>query len=158
MRTSNNFQSWFGGLVAVAVVAPALGAAALASDGVPLSIVGDLSSGADLAPLAVESRRSIDLNGAKSSVAAVKSFARQSVPARDRADSYRDGEVFRNSKVALPLLVVDLEPQGAIGIRPMAGRSVGARPAAAWTRAATSAPVVAPGAERSSRLSSFGQR
>lgn len=63
-----------------------------------------------------------------------QSLARQSVPARDRAASYRDADVFSLSKSAVPLLVMDLEPRAAAVAQPMSGRSVGARPSAAWTR------------------------
>jgi hypothetical protein len=72
----------------------------------------------------------------------IRASVRQSVPARDRAASYRDGELFRNSKVALPLLVADLEPRMIAVTQPMSGRSVGARPAAAWTRPGR-APIAA---------------
>jgi hypothetical protein len=61
-------------------------------------------------------------------------LARQSVPAPDRAASYRGAELFANSQTALPLLVSDLRPQPFSTARPMVGRSVGARPAAPWTR------------------------
>ncbi|MEX1075236.1 MAG: hypothetical protein WED27_02155 [Pirellulales bacterium] len=63
-----------------------------------------------------------------------QAMTRQSVPARDRAVSYRGSEVFALSKTAMPLLVADLEPRGVSVARPMSGRSVGARPSAAWTK------------------------
>jgi len=66
--------------------------------------------------------------------ASVGAKVRQSVPVRDRAATYRTAELFRNSKVALPLLVADLEPQVIFVPQPMSGRSVGARPSAPWTR------------------------
>ena len=65
-------------------------------------------------------------------------LARQSVPAADRAASYRGAELFANSQAALPLLVSDLRPQPYSTARPMVGRSVGARPAAPWTRSSQS--------------------
>jgi len=63
-----------------------------------------------------------------------QAMTRQSVPAQDRAVSYRGSEVFALSKTAMPLLVADLEPRGVSVARPMSGRSVGARPSAAWTK------------------------
>lgn len=63
-----------------------------------------------------------------------QAMTRQSVPTRDRAVSYRGSEVFALSKTAMPLLVADLEPRGVSVARPMSGRSVGARPSAAWTK------------------------
>lgn len=63
-----------------------------------------------------------------------QSMARQSVPARNRSASYRDADVFTLSKFAVPLLVADLEPRISEVAQPMSGRSVGARPSAAWTR------------------------
>lgn len=63
-----------------------------------------------------------------------QAMTRQSVPTRDRAVSYRGSEVFALSKTAMPLLVVDLESRGVSVARPMSGRSVGARPSAAWTK------------------------
>lgn len=61
---------------------------------------------------------------------AVKSRARQSLPAQDRAASYREGDLFRHSRVVVPLLVMDLEPVRFTSVRPMSGRSVGVRPVA----------------------------
>lgn len=65
----------------------------------------------------------------------VKSLARQSVPDRNRSSHYRIHEVFAHSKIAMPLLVADLEPQSLLYVRPMSGRSVGATPSARWTKA-----------------------
>jgi len=71
---------------------------------------------------------------ARSRTSRSSTLARQSVPAPDRAASYRGAELFANSQAALPLLVSDLRPQPFSTARPMVGRSVGARPAAPWTR------------------------
>lgn len=65
----------------------------------------------------------------------VKSLARQSMPDLNRSSHYRLREVFAHSKIVTPLLVVDLEPQNLLALRPMSGRSVGATPSARWTRA-----------------------
>jgi hypothetical protein len=75
----------------------------------------------------------------------VKTLARQSVPDQNRAAYYRTGEVFSHSKIAMPLLVVDLEPQGLLYVRPMSGRSVGATPTARWTRAVSTVEVAPEG-------------
>jgi hypothetical protein len=73
--------------------------------------------------------------------AGIRASVRQSVPTRDRAATYRHAELFRNSKVAVPLLVADLEPQVVAVARPMSGRSVGALPAASWTRPAAAIAI-----------------
>ena len=167
MRNSNSFLPRVGGLLAVMVpmVSIAFGTSALHAEGFTDSMVAGLAGMADLEPVAdLEDGRIEAEEVAEVSPAAVKarSFARQSVPARDRASAYREGELFRNSKVAVPLLVADLEPRAAFGIRPLSGRSVGARPAAAWTKPATAAPVVEPRNDSSKRASatwsSVGQR
>jgi hypothetical protein len=148
--------------VAVAVTAMVIvgvGSAARASDGFSGSLVGGFVNLNDMQPLAEidSSARS----SAPSRAAASRGLTRQSVPARDRAASYRSDEVFGHSKVALPLLVADLEPQQAgFDIRPMSGRSVGARPAAAWTRPLIRPLDAADGPARDSSTSwsSYGRR
>ena len=92
-----------------------------------LAVVGDLEPAG-----AVESSTSSLTLAATSPMK--QAMTRQSVPARDRAVSYRGSEVFAISKTAMPLLVADLEPRGVSVARPMSGRSVGARPSAAWTK------------------------
>ena len=108
------------------------------------SIIGGLADMGDIESLAgMDSWESGEATAAKSAgevKAGIRASVRQSVPAHDRAATYRHAELFRNSKVALPLLVADLEPQVLAVARPMSGRSVGALPAAAWTRPA-GAPV-----------------
>ena len=69
----------------------------------------------------------------RSRISAIDSLARQSVPVRDRAASYGRGDLFAHSQAALPMLVADLRPRPRSSARPMAGRSVGALPAAKWT-------------------------
>jgi hypothetical protein len=115
------------------VLAAVVGLQACAGDGFSDSLVGGLAGASDLTPLiATNAAAAVP---ATSTVATTrsKSLGRQSVPSADRATSYRDGELFRNSKVAVPLLVADLEPRVASRARPMTGRSVGARPSASWT-------------------------
>ena len=166
MRRSMSLRFSVSGLGAVtaAMLTVSCGLPALGGDGFSVSrgIVADLAGGADLEPLPAFEDMSVDMTAVETPAARTKSFARQSVPARDRAGSYRDGELFRNSKAAFPLLVADLEPKVVAVLRPMSGRSVGARPAAAWTRATNAAPNSDPGADSAPRssavMTSFGQR
>lgn len=164
MRRSLSLRSSACGLGAAsaALLFVSFGMPAPGGDDFSHSLVAELAGVADLEPVAVLEDVGIDAVAVETPAARAKSFARQSVPARDRAGSYREGELFRNSKVALPLLVADLEPKVAASIRPMSGRSVGARPAAAWTRPATPGLGVEPRTDSSKRsaavLSSFGQR
>lgn len=136
MRYSLDLRSCLLPVVAslISLLAVSVGSQAIAADGFSGSLVGGLADVSDLSPLmAVDA--SVDVPAARgSAVAGSKSLGRQSVPAADRSTSYRGGEVFANSKVAVPLLVADLEPRSVSRARPMTGRSVGARPSAAWTR------------------------
>lgn len=102
------------------------------------SLIGGLAGVGDMEPVAgsgtqpaVQERA--DRPSAEEVRASIRANVRQSVPTRDRAATYRTAEVFRNSKVALPLLVADLEPQVIVVPLPMSGLSVGARPSASWT-------------------------
>jgi hypothetical protein len=102
------------------------------------SIIGGLANIGDMEPLADrdngEAARADAAKMTASVKASVGASVRQSVPVRDRSATYRTAELFRNSKVALPLLVADLEPNVISVPQPMSGRSVGARPSAPWTR------------------------
>jgi hypothetical protein len=99
-----------------------------------LSVVGGLADTSDLQPLMQMEAAGVSVSPTKSR-ATVGKQVRQSVPDRNRSTSYRTDELFRNSKVAVPLLVSDLESHRVVvDIQPMSGRSVGARPSAAWTR------------------------
>jgi hypothetical protein len=108
------------------------------------SLLSGLVSDSDL-----ESRQVVEHHWTDSSqpLVSVKTLARQSVPDRNRSSHYRLNEVFAHSKIAMPLLVVDLEPQSLLYVRPMSGRSVGATPSARWTKA-VSIVEVAPEAGR----------
>jgi hypothetical protein len=115
---------------------------------VDLGLVGGLADMGDLEPAAGGSWASGEAaefeSEAKSSgevASGIRASVRQSVPTRDRAATYRHAELFRNSKVAVPLLVADLEPQVVAVARPMSGRSVGALPAASWTRPAAAIAI-----------------
>jgi hypothetical protein len=111
-------------------------------NGKSTSLLSGLVGDADLKARTVKHERWDD--GSRP-IVSVKSLARQSVPDVDRASFYRLGEVFTHSKIAMPLLVVDLEPQGLMYVRPMSGRSVGAIPSAHWTRAVSIVEVASEG-------------
>jgi len=119
----------FGGLCVVAgwlVAAGGIQAAELGSD----SGVSGLAVLADLEPAAVTPART------GGSAIAMGASVRQSVPVKDRAASYAKSDSFANLRVAVPLLVADLEPVQAVSsVRPMSGRSVGAPPSGSWIRA-----------------------
>lgn len=53
---------------------------------------------------------------------------RSSTPRVDRSRSYASADPFAGTRAVLPLLVLDLDPTRPVGVRPMTGRSVGARP------------------------------
>lgn len=164
MRSSTILNPCVAGLAAVTVslLAMAGGTPALGGDHYSQSLVAELAGSADLEPISVVEQAPVDLTAAAARGSKASSFARQSVPARDRSTAYRGGELFRNTKVAVPLLVADLEPRVASGIRPMSGRSVGARPAASWTKPTTVAPAAGTRTDSPARASaawsSFGQR
>jgi hypothetical protein len=94
-------------------------------------IVGNLAALGDLSSFTATDRSA---SGPVTPSSVRPSLVRQSQPARDRSLTYRSSDLFSLSKSAVPLLVADLEPRQASVARPMSGRSVGARPAAAWTR------------------------
>ena len=164
MRSSVTLQARACGVVAttVAMFMTGLGVCAVAADGFADSLVAGLAGTTDLEPASAKEDFRGDVPAVAPQSDRSKSFARQSVPARDRAAAYRDAELFRNSKAALPLLVADLEATVSAGLRPMSGRSVGARPAAAWTRPTAAFLSVDPEFESPKRSmaapSSFGQR
>jgi hypothetical protein len=142
---------WIGISVVAVVAAVGLQAtAAHAADGFQLPMNGSVISGfavqSDLARTTAGSS-AVVIPAARARTSTTSTMARQSVPDRDRAASYRGGELFANSKTVLPLLVADLQPRLASTARPMSGRSVGARPAAPWTR--TPLSVVTPAPARS---------
>lgn len=64
----------------------------------------------------------------KLSATTFRTEARASTPDLDRSKSYSAVDPFASSRVVLPLLVEDLVPDQASVMRPMTGRSVGARP------------------------------
>ena len=102
------------------------------------SLIGGLANIGDMEPVAGRAYGEVATADAAKATAGVKAgigaSVRQSVPVRDRAATYRTAELFRNSKIALPLLVADLEPQVISVPQPMSGRSVGARPSGSWTK------------------------
>ena len=102
------------------------------------SIIGGLANFGDMESLVDRGKGEAARADAEELTASVKASigasVRQSVPVRDRSVTYRTAELFRNSKVALPLLVADLEPHVISVPQPMSGRSVGARPSGSWTK------------------------
>ena len=54
--------------------------------------------------------------------------ARSSTPDAERSRSYASADPFSGTRAVLPLLVADLSPNRSAGVRPLTGRSVGARP------------------------------
>jgi hypothetical protein len=87
-------------------------------------LVGGLTDLADMQPLvAAEAETATP----RQRPAALKASVRQSMPSPDRANLYRHNELFEMSRVAMPLLVADLEPRAVAVPRPMSGRSVGVR-------------------------------
>ena len=102
------------------------------------SIIGGLANFGDMDSLVDRGNGEAARADAEELTASVKASigasVRQSVPVRDRSVTYRTAELFRNSKVALPLLVADLEPHVISVPQPMSGRSVGARPSGSWTK------------------------
>lgn len=95
-----------------------------------LSVMGDLEPSAGL-PLP---ERSYSFKSAPG--ISVGSPVRSSVPAIDRSEEYLSRDVFANSKAIVPLLVEDLQPTAIAVVRPMSGRSVGARPSLPLTKRA----------------------
>ena len=134
MRCMESWSACVAVSVSVAVGSTITGQAAHAADGFldgSESILTGLVAEADLEFRSVET----DTPDPSLPRLSVKSLARQSVPVADRASFYRLREVFTHSKIAMPLLVIDLEPQDVLVVRPMSGHSVGAMPSANWTRA-----------------------
>lgn len=143
-------SKWFRGSAVVSLAVSLGGAFAHGSAGaaepVPAgfgTMLGGLVEASDLEKRAVSEDHWTDAAGSVS----VKSMARQSVPVENRASFYRVREVFTFSKVAMPLLVADLEPSSVLHLRPMSGHSVGAAPSARWTRS-VSIVEVAPESSR----------
>jgi hypothetical protein len=85
---------------------------------------GELAVLADMRPLVA-----IDAEGTTARSGGRKATVRQSGLAHDRSERHRHGEIFQMSRMAMPLLVVDLEPRVVPAARPMSGRSVGAQSA-----------------------------
>jgi hypothetical protein len=160
MRHSASMVGSVGFVVFVtAAVTVGFDSPARAADDFSGSLVGSLVDMNDMRPLMAVDSTARPAGKLRSTGSPAST--RQSVPDRDRASSYRSDEVFGHSKVAVPLLVADLEPQkmGA-DIRPMSGRSVGARPAAPWTRPLTRAlnETAGPTGDSSASWSSYGRR
>jgi hypothetical protein len=74
---------------------------------VDLGLVGGLADMGDMEPAAGgdswANGEAAEMKSADEVRAGIRASVRQSVPARDRAATYRSGELFRNSMVAVPL-------------------------------------------------------
>ncbi len=125
------------GLISILALGLGTQAVAVEGDGFFGSLVGELADAADLTPL-IAADPAVPASPASSRAPTYLSQGRQSVPAADRATRYREVDLFQNSKVALPLLVADLDAKAGPVARPMSGRLVGARPSAVQTRSTAS--------------------
>lgn len=121
------------GLSAGVVYAGDLGVAhATQSDVVgSLSVMNDLEPSAGLPSLA----QSVSMKAAPTVTPGFQ--FRSSIPAVDRSQDYASRELFAHSKSVVPLLVGDIAPTVAPVVRPMSGRSVGARPSLPWSKRST---------------------
>jgi hypothetical protein len=100
-------------------------------------LVGRLASLGDLMPVTpIDPAASVPSAPAQAQGSSARHpLVRQSLPARDRSQSYLSGgEIFPLSRAAVPLLVADLEPRPVSVPRSMSGRSVGVRAGSSWTR------------------------
>lgn len=92
------------------------------------SVVSDLAIMQDLEPLSTPATPAMRPVPATSATYTFTTEARSSTPDVDRSKSYAAADPFASTRAVLPLLVLDVNPNKASGVRPMTGRSVGARP------------------------------
>jgi len=96
--------------------------------GLQQSVVTGLAVTQDLEPMATDVVPSRRLAAATPATFSFATEARSSTPDMDRSRSYASADPFASTRVVLPLLVLDLNPSRPSGLRPLTGRSVGARP------------------------------
>jgi hypothetical protein len=111
--------------IALVSVGTASRAADIAYGGLDRGVVTGLAGIQDLEP--------VDAAPARLTPTAASTFtytieARSSTPDADRSRSYASADPFSGTRAVLPLLVADLSPNRSAGVRPLTGRSVGARP------------------------------
>jgi hypothetical protein len=92
------------------------------------SVVNDFAVMQDLEPLPVPATPATRPVPTTSATYTFTTEARSSTPDVDRSKSYAAADPFASTRAVLPLLVLDVNPNKSSGVRPMTGRSVGARP------------------------------
>jgi len=116
---------------AVGAHAEGLGRGTVGSAVGDLGVVNGLSMAVDLDPLSDEQVRNTEVKPAAYSIDVQP---RVSVPAVDRSRVFAVRDLFPNSKIVMPLLVSDMNPNEVSIDRPMSARSVGARPSLPFVR------------------------
>lgn len=96
--------------------------------GLDRSVVDGLAVMQDLEPVHVDTASVPRIAPNKFAAYTFTSEARSSTPELDRSKSYASADPFASTRAVLPLLVLDLIPNRSSGVRPLTGRSVGARP------------------------------
>lgn len=127
-----SFGSILTTLTWTSVVIVAAGTVSHAADisyaGSDRSVVHDFTVTQDLEPLAMTATPARRPTPTTSTTYTFTTEARSSTPDADRAKSYAAVDPFASTRAVLPLLVLDVNPNTSSGVRPMTGRSVGARP------------------------------
>jgi hypothetical protein len=101
----------------------------------PAGFVGDLAVIRDLEPTRGMPMKAVE--APRTPVRKFEAMARPAAPTEiPQVRPSGAPDVFTNTKSVLPLLVGDLEPHTVSysSMRPMSGRSVGARPSLPWTK------------------------
>jgi hypothetical protein len=111
--------------IALVSVGTASRAADIAYGGLDRGVVTGLAGIQDLEPVDAAPAR---LTPTAASAFTFTTEARSSTPDADRSRSYASADPFSGTRAVLPLLVADLSPNRSAGVRPLTGRSVGARP------------------------------
>jgi hypothetical protein len=105
-----------------------VGTASRAADISYDSVVSGLAEMQDLEPIDASPARATPAARPSASAFTAITEARSSTPDADRSRSYASADPFAGTRAVLPLLVIDLSPNRSPGVRPLTGRSVGARP------------------------------
>ena len=111
--------------IALVSVGTASRAADIAYGGLDRGVVTGLAGIQDFEPVNAAPAR---LTPTAASTFTYTIEARSSTPDADRSRSYASADPFSGTRAVLPLLVADLSPNRSAGVRPLTGRSVGARP------------------------------
>lgn len=105
-----------------------VGTASRAADIPYGSVVSGLAGMQDLEPVNAAPARMTLTTPSTASAFTFTTEARFSTPDAERSRSYASADPFAGTRAVLPLLVADLSPNRSAGVRPLTGRSVGARP------------------------------